>query len=470
MSYWANGVNTAQNVYDRPTTAENIRVLVAANNDGDYAPILEVPAGKGTYLLTQMEIVPQYNNEPVAGKLLVNMLNYLGGYTPAVKAKTGLIADAGTVKSYYDGLGLRYDALAAAGLPDLTPYSLLIVDGSSTSIASSLSSSATAAKLNSFVSGGGKVMVCQIGSGTMSSYSQVMSQFSLSLSTPAEKTRSVKCAVSWLRKNSPRDVVRYGYLTIPNPFEMNPDPLLMGINNKDLDWSATQLNNGTKASGKSYPDVTELIAPYRIDWATMMGDRGEFSSPINRSQMQNNWFVNRTPVLLKLKQGTGFWLINELLLQNDAVKGKRVGNMLLTSLGASVGSTDTYYNLDFSNAIPTSVSGGRYPIGFSKENYAINLMRAYSHPLTRTVRVEYSLPADCRHIESVVVCLYNLAGKQVAREVLADDIHAGTNVAVLSKSGTPNARMSSGIYLLRMSVILKDKGRQEQFCRPVSVY
>ena len=68
---------------------------MAADSDGDYAPILEVPAGKGTYLLSQMEIVPQYNNEPVAGQLLVNMLNYLGGYTPVVKAKTGLLADAG---------------------------------------------------------------------------------------------------------------------------------------------------------------------------------------------------------------------------------------------------------------------------------------------------------------------------------------------------------------------------------------
>ncbi len=78
LSYWAGDVPIAQNVYDRPTATENIRVLCAANNDGDYAPILEVPAGKGTYILSQMELVSQYNNEPAAGKLLVNMLNYLG--------------------------------------------------------------------------------------------------------------------------------------------------------------------------------------------------------------------------------------------------------------------------------------------------------------------------------------------------------------------------------------------------------
>jgi hypothetical protein len=471
LSYWANNVNTAQNVFDRPTVSENIRVLLAANNDGDYAPILEVPAGKGTYLLSQMEIVPQYSNEPVAGKLLINMLNYLGGYTPVVKAKTGLIADAGAVKTYYDGLGLRYDALDAANLPDLAPYSLLIIDGSSATIAASLSASANAAKLNNFVSGGGKVMINQIGSATSSSYSQVMNQFNLTLSTPAEKTRSVKCAVTWLHKNSPMDqVVRYGYLNIPPPFEMNDDGLLMGINNKDLDWTAAQLANGVKASGKTYPDINELIAPYRIDWATMMADRGEYTSPVARSKSQNDWFVTRSPVLLKLKQGTGFWLINELLLQNDAVKGKRVGNLLLTNLGASVGSSDTYYNLDFSNSIPTSISRGGYPVGYDKENLTVNLRGAYAIPLTRTIRVEYSLPADCRQIESIIFGLYNLTGKQVAREVLTNGIHAGKNAVVLGGNGTRYAKMSSGIYLVKMSVVHKGKGMQEQFCKQVPVF
>lgn len=355
LSYWANNVNTAQNVFNRPTVSENIRVLLAANNDGDYAPILEVPAGQGTYLLSQMEIVPQYNNEPVAGKLLVNMLNYLGGYTPVVKAKTGLIAGSGAIKSYYDELGLRYTLLDAGNLPDLAPYMLLIVDGTSTTIATSLSSSANVTKLNDFVTNGGKIMVNQINNNTIPNFSQVINQFSLSLRTPAEKNRSVKCAVSWRHKNTPNDPVRYGYLNIPQPFEMNPDELLAGLNNKDLDWTATQLNYAIKITGKTYPDVNELIAPYRIDWNYLESDRGEFSSPVIRSKYQDGWFLNREPVLLKLKQGNGFWVINELLLENDAVKGKRVGNLLLTNLGASVGSTDTYYNLNYSIIPPTYV-------------------------------------------------------------------------------------------------------------------
>lgn len=467
LSYWANNVNTAQNVYDRPTVTENIRVLVAADTGGNYAPILEVPAGRGTYLLSQMEIVPQYANEPVAGKLLINMLNYLGAYVATVKARTGLIADAGTIKTYYDGLPLRYDAMTAATLPaDLSPYTLLIIDGTSTSIATALSAPAVATRLNSFVTGGGKIMINQITSGTIASYNQIINQFSLALSTPTERTRCVKCAVSWLRKNSPRELVRYGYLNIPNPFEMNPDQLLMGINNRDLDWTATQLNNGVKASGRTYPEVNELIAPYRIDWATMMADRGEFTSPVSRSRSLNDWFVNRTPVLLKLNQGSGFWLINEILLQGDAVRGRRVGNLLLTSLGASVGNTDIYYNLD--SAI-TSTGKGGYQAGINSLNAsAAGLLEAYSNPGTRSVRISYSLPANFREIKKVSFAFFNISGKQVVKEIGIDGFHAGKNDILLDGEAMRLPAMAHGVYIIKMSVLHKNR-KQEHFYRQLSV-
>jgi len=463
LSYWANNVTTAQNVYDRPTVPENIRVLVAADSDGDYAPILEVPAGKGTYLLSQMEIVPQYNNEPVAGQLLVNMLNYLGEYTPSVKAKTGLIVDAGAIKTYYDGLGLRYDALNSATLPDLTPYTLLIIDGTSTSIATSLSASANVTKLNTFVSGGGKVMIHQITGGTMTSYGQLMNQFSLTLSTPTEKTRCVKCAVSWLRKSSPMDVVRYGYLNIPNPFEMNPDDLLMGINNKDLDWTATELNNGIKASGKSYPDVNELVAPYRIDWATLKTAYDKYTSPSNRSKYQNTWMLNREPVLLKLKQGTGFWLINEILLQNDLVKGKRLGNLLLTSLGASVGSTDVYYNVE-DGVTAIHPQAGDLNKGLAQGE--LKLLGVSAVTGAKTLRIAYTVPNDFRDIQKIVFAMYDLTGKQVWRETLTGGFHAGKN-EMLCNGGKIRP---SGIYLVRMIALHKNDGRRELFCRQFSIF
>jgi beta-galactosidase len=463
LSYWANSVNTAQNVYDRPTANENIRVLLAANNNGDYAPILEVPVGRGTYLLSQMEIVPQYSNEPVAGKLLVNMLNYLGYYTATTITKTGLIADAGAVKTYYDGLQLRYDALTASGLPaDLTPYVSLIIDGSSTSIAASLSSAATITKLNAYVNGGGKVMINQITSGTIAAYSQIMGQFSLMLTTPAEKNRSVKCAVSWLKKNSPKEIVRYGYLNIPSAFEMNPDPLLLGISNKDLDWTATQVNNGVKVSGKAYPDVNVLIAPYRIDWVTLKSAYDKYTSPMFRAKSQADWFKGRDPVLLKLKQGSGYWLINEILLQNDAVKGRRVGNLLLTSFGASVVS-DMYLN----NNVVVSIKGDGYQ-AIAKENGMVNLLGVYSNPATKAVKIIYTLPGNYREIKKVSFSFFSISGKQVIKEVCSAGYHAGKNEMQFNDTKI-FPTLSRGVYILKMSIIHKNQ-KQQNFFRQLSVF
>jgi hypothetical protein len=106
--------------------------------------------------------------------------------------------------------------------------------------------------------------------------------------------------------------------------------------------------------------------------------------------------------------------------------------------------TTSFYNFSY----PANWTGGTY-------SHGLNVPAAMSG---KVIKLAFG---SVRYVSQ---------GKQVAREVLSDDIHAGTNVAILGKSGTPNARMSNGIYLLKMSVNLKDKGRQEQFCRRVSVY
>jgi hypothetical protein len=447
LSYWANNVNTANNVYDRPSTAENIRVLLAANNDGGYAPILEVPAGKGTYILSQMEIIAQYANEPVAGKLLINMLNYLGGYTPAAIAKTGLIADAGAIKSYYDGLGLKYDALSASALPDLSTYSLVIIDGTSASIATSLSTDPKKTSLNDFVNKGGKVMVCQINGNTIANYKTLISKYPLNLSTPAEKQRLIKCAVSWRHKTTTNDPVRYSYLNFPAPFEPNTDDLLIGLSNKDFDWTVNAVANGIKATG-SYPDVNELVAPRRIDWAALAASRDEMTSPGMRAKSQNDWYVNREPSLLKLKQTDGFWLINEIQLENGGTNGKRIGNLLLTGLGASVGSTNTYYNVPNSTKPTVAIGYGQkfmnYPEGLAPK---VQLMP--------NGRVKYTVPKA----GVVEFTLFNGKGQMVAK--LSKKTGSGTAYVTewnLSKM------VSGGMYFLAM----KMDGKRVAICKVVS--
>jgi len=275
-----------------------------------------VPTGDGTYILSQMELINRYIEEPVAGKLLINMLNYVGGYIPAAKAKTGLIANTGTIKTFYDSINLRYGGtpLDSSNLPDLSTYSLLIVDGTDTGIDNDLDSQS--AELNTFVDNGGKIMICQMDNNTSNTYNSLISQFSLTRTVPSEQRRSIKCAVGWRLKNTTNDPVRYSYLNIPPPFEPNPDELLVGLSNLDFDWSVDMVDYAIKAAG-SYPDVVELIAPRRIDWNMLESISGKMAIPAERARYRNDWFVNsassvypvREPILLKLKQGDGFWLI-----------------------------------------------------------------------------------------------------------------------------------------------------------------
>jgi hypothetical protein len=290
-------------------------------------------------------------------------------------------------------------------------------------------------------------MICQINSGTIANFQTLISTYPLTLSTPAEKQRCVKCAVTWRHKNTTMDPVRYSYLNIPTPFEPNTDDLLMGLNNKDFDWTVNELNNGVKATGK-YPNVNELVAPYRINWASLQAVSGEQSGPPFRAQYQADWFVNRTPVLLKLKQGTGFWLINELLLESGGANGTRIGNLLLTSLGASVGSTNTFYNL--TGAIDTA----KTPVAIREFN---RLPEGFMPvlKLLENGNLKYTVPKA----GTVEFALYNIKGQTISR--LTKKVAEGSGY--LTEWKLPKLARS-GMYFVSM----KMDGKRLAVCRMAS--
>ncbi len=348
LSHWRGNRDVAGDPYRRPTAAGNAAVLLAADGDGDYAPLLEIPAGKGTLILCQMSLVAHFAEEPVAGHLLCNMLNYLGSYTPAEKAKTGLIAGEGEVKAFYDGLELHYEPVDAAALPDPAEYTVLIVDGQDPDIASSLSTAPSSTKLRGFVEGGGKVMVCRVGNATEGAYRGLL-PVSIQLAAPSQTTRCIKSARGWRTKTTTREPVRFGTITIPPSWEPNPDRLLLGISNKDLDWTSDIIEQGV-VPAKVDESVNILIAPRAPILSAIPGERTYHGKEHARCRYQNDWYADRKPALLKIEQGEGFWLLNQLLLDGDSERGTRLASLLLTTLGSSIGDNETYYNLD--HALP----------------------------------------------------------------------------------------------------------------------
>ena len=126
----------------------------------------------------------------------------------------------------------------------------------------------------------------------------------------------------------------------------------MGISNTDLNWTNDIIDNGAVPATVN-TNVTILIAPRKPMLEHMPTEKSEHGKQHARCRYQNDWYENRIPALLKLRQGKGFWLINQLLLHNDKERGTRIGSLLLTGLGASIGVEETYYNVDI------AVSGGQ---------------------------------------------------------------------------------------------------------------
>ncbi len=355
FSHWSGGVKRADKVFARPA-GHMARVLLGGNNEGDYAPIVEYPSGKGLYLCSQLNLCDNFEKEPVTGQLLCNMLNYLGGYTPADKAKTGLIAGTGDMKSFCDGLGLYYEQLDPGALPDLSSFSLLLVDGSSSSAASA----GNEAALSAFVNGGGRVLVWGLTGANAAAFNKLFPhQVTVQPADAGAEKRAVKCALTWRRHDTGDILTRYGCINIPYPFEYNPDPLLLGLNNKDLYWDGTRIaDNGLRYSGtyrSTYPDIVPLAALRDEDyhhsggWAHLGPDA---------AQKWNTWLRDRQSVLLRLNEGEGCWVINQMNLHQGGDKGKRIASLLLTSLGATLGDTPTYYNTHYSVALPQQ----EYPV------------------------------------------------------------------------------------------------------------
>ncbi len=193
-------------------------------------------------------------------------------------------------------------------------------------------------------------MVLNINEKAISHFNRLVSK-NLFLSEPYSHQTSycIKAAISWTRRNTPASLVQYyDDILIPQPFEANKDRLLSGISNLDLNWDGRKIfNKGIKFTGINpvYADCDYniLISNWKIDWSRPVygGEYIHESKDIRRA----NWFLNRDPVVLKIKERKGYFLFNQMNLLNGGKKGRRITSQLLTQMGASIG-TETYFNTE----------------------------------------------------------------------------------------------------------------------------
>ncbi len=89
----------------RPISGGNSIVVSGSRAGIAHAPLLELPSGAGTMLLSQMLIAERLGREPAAGLLLQNALTYLAQFQPRV-ARTALYCPSAATREVLDRIGL----------------------------------------------------------------------------------------------------------------------------------------------------------------------------------------------------------------------------------------------------------------------------------------------------------------------------------------------------------------------------
>ncbi len=90
----------------RPVQGAFKAVVVSGSRSGlAHAPLLELPCGQGTLVLSQMKTIERLGIEPVAGLLLQNALDYLAAYQPEMR-RTAVFCSNPATREYLDGIGL----------------------------------------------------------------------------------------------------------------------------------------------------------------------------------------------------------------------------------------------------------------------------------------------------------------------------------------------------------------------------
>jgi hypothetical protein len=81
LKFWQEDNFIASSLYQKPVS-DKFKVLVTAGSAESLTPLLEIPWGKGSYLLSQLSLIEKSQIEPVCLKLLEGLLSYAMSVQP----------------------------------------------------------------------------------------------------------------------------------------------------------------------------------------------------------------------------------------------------------------------------------------------------------------------------------------------------------------------------------------------------
>jgi hypothetical protein len=101
--------------------------------------------------------------------------------------------------------------------------------------------------------------------------------------------------------------------------------------------------------------------------------------------------------------------------------------------------------------------------------YKTQLNTAYPNPCTRKLTINYSLSYLIEDIKGINFAIFDLRGRAVWSSVRNDGFHTGSNSVVFYRKNKLGQKVSSGVYIVRMTVTHRNSRDNEVFNMPVSL-
>jgi len=265
--------------------AGGIRSAIDDMNGLNWAPLVELPYGRGRYLLSQFVLVERAGIEPVADLLLGNLVRYAAEGQPSRRTRVGLIADPDSkLKTTLDGMGLVYESLLGAVSAERLARVGLVIVGGGQEAWNSLRAGAAAVK--GWVEGGG---------------------------------------VLWLNEVGPAEADLVGGLVVGGRCELraaDPEPMCLAT----ADWLTAGLSNH-ELYWRDRPIWDQWTAMRKIiDYEVAIDAAGVVA-------------LTAPAGLVKVQVGRGLVVVNQLLwasTEQNRVEGLKIASVLLTNLGAEL--------------------------------------------------------------------------------------------------------------------------------------
>lgn len=277
-----------------------------------HATLLELPYGRGSYILNQIMISSACASNWVAGKLLANLIQYITEPPPVSEAKVAVLAARESKWiSFWKKCGLEFDNITDRFSAELLDaYQILLIDGTGR-----LASAGAADAVKRFVSNGNIVIINELTPATLG-------DFNVLLPTPIELAK-----ITSMHQN-----VYFQFET------QNNDPLLAGLSLDDfceMSWKGPFLRSVCPALAaygivpRADKFTSLLVEPENtlVRWPW-----GSPDAPV---------YENKHPLsaMVSIPSGKGRFIINQMTLADTCKiipRSGRIQSAMLSNLGAKL--------------------------------------------------------------------------------------------------------------------------------------